>query len=72
MTECVQHVCQASRTPRLLLFQLHLIAAAICRLTGVHRVCATAKHSSTSRYNGKVLVFEFGGIIHQRPSNDNE
>lgn len=43
MTECVQHVCQASRTARLLLFQLHLITAAICMLAGVHIVCTTAE-----------------------------
>lgn len=56
MTECVQHVCQASRTPRLLLFQLHLIAAAICRLTGVHRVCATAeKHCGGGGWRGAQL-----------------
>lgn len=56
MNEFIGHVCQASRTPSLL--SLHLIAVAICRLTGVQSVAATAgKHCSfTTRYDGKVLV----------------
>lgn len=56
-TECIRHVCQASRTPRLLLI-LHLMAATICRLTGVHSAGATAeKHcSSTTRCDGMVLL----------------